>query len=724
MYPAEFGGKASALINVVTKSGGNAFHGSALEFVRNETLRCAQLSSTIRPSRFRRCARISSALNVGGPLARDRDVLLLQLRRAADRKAQTQTFSVPTAALRAGDFSGAGAALRSADAHGGRRARRLPAIRFRPIASSPVALALLAKVPLPTSAGLVQNLLGVEDQDNPMNQFSVRARSSAVGRTTRCSAASPTYRVSDAQPFGTSSLNEALVPGFGRIVTTKSENLALGHTHAFGIDWLNEVRFGYLDAPAADRSSPNQGVELRRRVRPAGRHHGSARHGLSAGLVRRSVQHDRRSDVVRLAREPQLRAVRQRDGRSRRPPPEVRRLSVPPARSIRSIPTQRARQLHVQRPVDRQRVRRFPARLSRASSQVGIGRADEHGRSTWFHVYGQDDWKVRAEPDAQLRAALRDQQPDDRRRQSAVGDRPHRAGRTLRDRQRRRTATSRRAARRCCRRFRFPTRRRRTPAGRAGLLRPSYLRFAPRLGVGVVAGRRRQDRRQRRLRRVPESVGLQRAAGARATLPFFFAKTVTAAADALQPTHSTETDAAGAGQRHRRRQHDGLGFPDRVREELLASRCSASWHADDARRGQLPALGDRRRRQLHRAATCPSLAPAPSVRAGPSRSLRNITAIRWDGYSIFNGVTFSASSGCRGRAVVLGELHAVEGDRRCVGSRRRRRSKRTCRRTSATWPPSERVASFDHRHRFVGSVTYALPDFGGSGCGRAGSAGR
>src|SRR5262249_61529650 len=29
-------------------------------------------------------------------------------------------------------------------------------------------------------------------------------------------------------------------------------------------------------------------------------------------------------------------------------------------------------------------------------AQVGIGRADEHGRTTWAHFYAQDDWKPRA----------------------------------------------------------------------------------------------------------------------------------------------------------------------------------------------------------------------------------------------------------------------------------------------------------------------------------------
>ncbi len=35
-YNAEFGGKSGAVINVITKSGGNAFHGSLYEYLRND----------------------------------------------------------------------------------------------------------------------------------------------------------------------------------------------------------------------------------------------------------------------------------------------------------------------------------------------------------------------------------------------------------------------------------------------------------------------------------------------------------------------------------------------------------------------------------------------------------------------------------------------------------------------------------------------------------------
>jgi len=71
MYPAEFGGKASALINVVTKSGGNSVHGSALEFARNEKFDAHNYfddpTKPIPPLRQNQFG-----INVGGPIKRDR----------------------------------------------------------------------------------------------------------------------------------------------------------------------------------------------------------------------------------------------------------------------------------------------------------------------------------------------------------------------------------------------------------------------------------------------------------------------------------------------------------------------------------------------------------------------------------------------------------------------------------------------------------------------------
>ncbi|MEQ1913377.1 MAG: hypothetical protein ABMA15_31480, partial [Vicinamibacterales bacterium] len=256
-YPAEFGGKASALINVVTKSGSNQFSGSAFEFGRNEKFDAHNFFDDrqkpvppLRQNQF--------GVTLGGPLVENRTFFFGSYEGARIRRAQTQTFSVPSAALRAGDFTGvaalcdpltrtsAGICTPFAD-------NRIPVNRI-----SPVATALLASIPTPTSGGLVQNLLGVEDLRNSMNQFSMKldhqlsSRDQLFGRVS-------TFRVNEEQPFGTSSLNEALVPGFGRTVTTKSENVALGHTHTFGNRWLNEIRFGYLGARGG-QVSPNAGV--------------------------------------------------------------------------------------------------------------------------------------------------------------------------------------------------------------------------------------------------------------------------------------------------------------------------------------------------------------------------------------------------------------------------------------------------------------------------------
>ena len=174
MYPAEFGGKASALINVVTKSGGNNFHGSVLGFVRNEKFDArnyfddpdqADAATPAEPVRRqrRRSARVaigpsSSSVTKGSGSAR---------RRPRPSRCRRRRFA--TAIFRPCPSRSAIRLTRTAAGCTPFAGNQIPAGRL-----SSVAKALMAKVPLPTSAGLVQNLLGVEDQVNPTNQFSLR----------------------------------------------------------------------------------------------------------------------------------------------------------------------------------------------------------------------------------------------------------------------------------------------------------------------------------------------------------------------------------------------------------------------------------------------------------------------------------------------------------------------------------------------------------------------
>jgi hypothetical protein len=105
MYPAEFGGKASALINVVSKAGTNSFHGSAFEFFRHDKLDARNyFDDPGKPVPPLRQNQFGFAL--GGPIVPSRTFFFASYEAARIRKTLTQTFSVPTAALRDGDFSG------------------------------------------------------------------------------------------------------------------------------------------------------------------------------------------------------------------------------------------------------------------------------------------------------------------------------------------------------------------------------------------------------------------------------------------------------------------------------------------------------------------------------------------------------------------------------------------------------------------------------------------
>ena len=97
---AEFGRPSSAVLQVVTKSGTNAFHGSVYEFLRNDAVDAKNFFDradvAIPPLRHNR---FGSA--VGGPIVKNNSFFFVNYEGFRERKSETQTLVTPTQGVRA-----------------------------------------------------------------------------------------------------------------------------------------------------------------------------------------------------------------------------------------------------------------------------------------------------------------------------------------------------------------------------------------------------------------------------------------------------------------------------------------------------------------------------------------------------------------------------------------------------------------------------------------------
>ncbi len=103
VYPAEFGHQ-STQVNVVTKSGGNAFHGSVFEFLRDDKFdaRPYAFTSATAKSPFKWN---DFGYEVDGPVLRDKLFFMTSFEKLRRRQTTQSTFTVPTEKMFAGDFS-------------------------------------------------------------------------------------------------------------------------------------------------------------------------------------------------------------------------------------------------------------------------------------------------------------------------------------------------------------------------------------------------------------------------------------------------------------------------------------------------------------------------------------------------------------------------------------------------------------------------------------------
>ena len=101
LFSAEFGAAGGAVVNVVTKSGSNALHGSLYEFIRNDALDARDYFSPEVPI----LKRNQFGGVIGGPIRRNKTFFFGSYEGLRERSAPTRTALVPTLLERQGDFS-------------------------------------------------------------------------------------------------------------------------------------------------------------------------------------------------------------------------------------------------------------------------------------------------------------------------------------------------------------------------------------------------------------------------------------------------------------------------------------------------------------------------------------------------------------------------------------------------------------------------------------------
>ncbi len=244
VYSAEFG-RATSQISATTKSGANQFHGTAFEFLRNNVFDAKEWRQDGPQNPFRRN---QFGFTLGGRLIRDRLFFMSNFEALRDRKTIQQTASVPTLAMRNGDFSGQERAVYdpltrvyTTSAEGVVRAVSATQFANNVIPRSrvnPIAIKLLEFYPEPTVPGnsILRNYLRNVSRPISAEQFNQRidwtesASSNWFGR----------YSWGD-EYVGDSPAFETVA---GR-VETKVQQAVLSNTRVFGATKVNEARFGW-----------------------------------------------------------------------------------------------------------------------------------------------------------------------------------------------------------------------------------------------------------------------------------------------------------------------------------------------------------------------------------------------------------------------------------------------------------------------------------------------
>ena len=244
-YDAEQGRATGAVVNVAIKSGTNDLSGSVYLFNTNSALGARDTFSTLEKPGTKLT---QFGFTIGGPIIKNKTFFFGDYQGGRDRQGQNTLLTVPSLAFRNGDFTGASAIFDPATGTpaGANRTQFanniIPANRI-----SPIARAILARLPLPTRPGNANNYEAVGSFIQDRDQFDVKINHIFSDNTTAFARYS--YFQADTQDapafgvLGGPATDGGATAAFG---PSRIQSGSLNLTHSFSSTLVTEFRGGLV----------------------------------------------------------------------------------------------------------------------------------------------------------------------------------------------------------------------------------------------------------------------------------------------------------------------------------------------------------------------------------------------------------------------------------------------------------------------------------------------
>ena len=256
-YDAEHGRSTGGITNVQIKSGTNNLKGSLFGYNTNSAFKARNSLSQLEQPETNLT---QVGFTLGGPIRRNRTFFFVDYQRGRDRRGQNDLLTVPSEAFRRGDFSGTTVVIYDPATGGANPAERTPfPDNIVPSGRiSPVAQAILARLPLPNRPGETNNYEASGQLLQSRDSFDVKVNHNFAD-TTHGFLRYSFFHADTEDPPAFGAVGGPTTGGGGTAAIGASQNhsASLNLTHTFSPTLVAEFRAGFVRVHI-DGESPSE----------------------------------------------------------------------------------------------------------------------------------------------------------------------------------------------------------------------------------------------------------------------------------------------------------------------------------------------------------------------------------------------------------------------------------------------------------------------------------